>query len=234
MESNYTQGLVHYWPVLNDGSLATIVQDLFTGLELRSERPSRCRDRHGELDNAIDMSGEERTTWSLPATAYFNNGAFTFMVWLKIHTCTQLIPVLSCNHDGDVRLAVYLTCEKLCVSVGSNITHIANVSLTQEWTHLAVGVSDEGLVFVYVNGAAQMSIKGSGERELPQRGDSNRERCWLGRLADQYFANAAFDEIKLFNRSLSGAEIENDYKNVKSFVSKLSGERILMKKVNAT
>jgi hypothetical protein len=244
MRANYTRGLIHYWPILrkkSSKSLDSSLVNIFTGEILKSITPTYALDRNNVSNATIAVRGSRSTTWELPPSVYFN-GSFSVLAWIRIYSCKKNSPFLACsnrNFPTDIffvqLLSVNGTC-KLRIKTASDQTFSENIDNQpalpiDEWTHLAICRTPQ-TTKVYLNGSEFVDFK-ENATSLPS--GVYFEQCLFGGIHHSDFhrtsddeeksyvqpANADFDEIKFFNRSLSQQEIAYDYANIESFTYEL-------------
>jgi hypothetical protein len=168
----------------------------------------------------------------MPVTANFTGGNFSVVAWVRAHTCHERSPFLFCRdkQSKDELEVVISTSAGSCMpsvrvgrlgdaGVWAHVTaHTAYAFPSGcgggAWFHLAVSLRGER-VQVYVNGRHVIM---NGQVYSPI--GFQHLKCSFGSRYGRN-ADADFDEIKFFNRSLSSAEIESDYNCVQSFVYKL-------------
>jgi hypothetical protein len=211
--------------------------DLFTGLDLTSKQPTEIADRLENKKSAIGVRGSKKTSWRLPPAVYFNDN-FSITAWIRVHSCHEWSPFLFCRSSSHHRqnasgnqIEVYLSYNTSCrpfMNVGSGNeeesdndgnmqTVLANQAMPANgsWTHFAVSVTGE-LAQVYMNGWRVVK-----DDEVEVARAVVRDECFLGLDSHWFDADADFDEIKIFNRGLSHAEIMHDYRRIESFVRRV-------------
>jgi hypothetical protein len=219
--SNYTSGLVNYWPVL---STSTPVVDLFTGLAMTSTTPTRALDRLSSAsDAAIGVRGTLATYWTLPPASYFS-GDFTIIGWVRMYSCSDEARFVDCGSGAGIDnvlfiLNRYSTCCPVVnlfssTTASGNLISSYSMPTNGQWVHLAWSVTGT-TAQVYANGS---SIYSNGYVMSPR--NTTRTNCYIGQSnwPANTIANADFDEINFYKRGLSHAEIQYDLNSIKSFV----------------
>jgi hypothetical protein len=219
--SNYTSGLVNYWPVT---ATSTPVFDLFTGQSMTSANPTRVADRFSTSSGAIGVR-DSTTFWTLPTAVYFS-GSFSVIGWLKVYTCLNNARFLDCATGpyADNIVFAYTTatnCQPyMNVFTGSTsqprLLGSSVCPTNGSWVHLAISVTGT-VAQGYMNGQPMLT---NGNVNSPQ--SVSRTACFIGQsnfwASGDMWANADFDEIKFYNRGLSQSEVQYDFNSIRSFV----------------
>jgi hypothetical protein len=153
---------------------------------------------------------------TVPPGVYFSGGPFTITAWVKKITTTNQNRLLDFGngHLDSVLFAIsYYTSSQpyLVISRGSNWTGnmVSNSFLALNvWTHLT-SVFDGSYAYIYLNGTQVLNQ--STINIYPP--NVSRSNCYIGRsnwYPGDKDANAYFDDIKIYNRSLSNEEIIQD------------------------
>lgn len=212
--TSVTNGLTNYWPIKNDLRDYIGTSDMSpAGNFVSGGSVGFGTDRFGNPTGAIFLNNG---AYVVPNGVYFN-GSFSVLAWVKIVTITSGSRLIdfSTRAGADNVIASLVTSGALHPSMtvvdSSGNTANAQTNFTfnlQQWYHMAA-VMKGSEMFVYVNGIQQGYTNSS---VLP----SNRVRtyCFIGRSAWYQHgdddADAYFDEIKIYNRALSDAEVAND------------------------
>jgi hypothetical protein len=221
LTTNYTLGLVNYWPVLPG---ASTVLNLITKNSLTSASPLFTTDRFGNANSAFAVR-DTVSFWSLPSAVYFT-GDFTITAWIRVNAFTTWARLFDCGNgassDNVLIMLTTANSNELAINIFSNSVSIGNQITTYTsplnvWFHLAVSLTGSS-VRMYANG---VSILSNGQVYPPQ--NVTRNSCYFGNsnwdtdppcIAD-------FDEIKFFNRGLSQAEVAYDFSSINSFMIQL-------------
>jgi hypothetical protein len=225
LNTEHTPGLVNYWPVVAG---STTVLDVVTMKELASELPTKTSDRFGNLNGAISVR-DARTFWTLPPSVYFT-GDLTIIGWIKANSLKSYSRFLDCG-SGEFKQNVIVALSNgnsghPCLNVyeqgsplyADRVASTYFLPINSTWVHLAVSISRTG-ERAYANGQLILS-----NQPYATPSKVTRSRCFFGKSNwPNNYADADFDEIKFFDRALSEAEIQRDFKSIKSFMVPLVG-----------
>lgn len=216
-----TDGLVNYWPIINDLKDYVGSADMSPGTNLSvGASIGFGPDRFGNAAESIDLSNGYYT---VPSGVYFN-GSFAILAWVKMTAYNYGSRLLDFGNGA--------TSDNVYVSISSETTDLPSVQIFQSlvevgsvtgvtslplgnWIHLAsvYSAGTPGTLAIYINGVLSAS---SSNALAPL--NITRNLCYIGRSNNPIDsnANAYFDEIKIYNRSLSPSEIIYDM-NVTSY-----------------
>lgn len=222
MFNNSDTSLTSYWPIF-DG----IPIDLKTGVNLTSQNPTYGVDQYGSSGGTIKTTNST-TYWTAPSGIYFW-GDFTFMGWVKPMSCgsntryfefafaTNTDSVLmSYSYNNPAQCLGYVYVYKSTVTFGGNYNLAVPIPVNQ-WTHLTMSLCGLQTKFL-INAGSQTNLTTAGILPAVRLYNYFGKSAWL----EDDYANAEFDEIKIYNRCLSGAEIVYDKNNVKSLLYTVS------------
>jgi hypothetical protein len=208
---NNDPSLVNYWPVVSGQ-----VSDFIKGADLTSANPTMQTDRFNMLSQSFRVSNYTNY-FSAPADVYFTGSDFTFTAWVKVYSCASWMRLIDFgNGPGSDNVLFLLSLSVNCdMAIWVNQASSWNTIITTPtlnttlWTHVAfVYTSVNKMGYIYVNGL----LSGSGSNAGPF---SNivRKNCFVGYSnwgVQDPATNAAYDEIRLYNRSLSQLEVKQD------------------------
>lgn len=194
------------------------------------------KDKAGSADfyNCINASPAE-DRFNIPYSAiYFNvgacqvkpdvyfNGNFSILAWVKVLQIFHGHTLLDFN-NGPTKDQVffYLSDQSSSQPVFQNYNDPVNASDSTssrysldkyQWYHVAV-VYGSLQVKIYINGKNNDYVNTPYISNIVSKpSDVIRNNCFIGRtIWNLQYANAYFDDIKIYNRSLSYVEILNDY-----------------------
>ncbi len=218
--------MIKYWPII-----AGSTSDYVTGGSLSASTPTFTTDRFGVASGAIGVRGTLPTIWTAPPAVYFT-GDFTVMLWFKINAWSADWAFLFDFSNGssgwidnvNAHYALYGSSTAFNPSMfvmsgtaQSYGEYLSFVFQTSQWYHVAVRLSGTTGA-IYVNGASLGDRAGI----LVPRNLTRRYNYIGGNPSvGQGYANADFDEIRIYNRALSASEIAADYSLNQSLVVQL-------------
>ncbi|MCV9928655.1 SBBP repeat-containing protein [Flavobacterium sp. LS1R49] len=138
---------------------------------------------------------------SIPNNSVFNFGTSDFSVesWIKT-TNTETQVVVGGIQSGDFWLGVEDNKAVFSIS-GSGVESTVDVNDGQ-WHHIA-GVRNSGIISIYVDGILSNSIGNNSNIVLTSNDIT------IGSFSDAYNFNGDIDEVRIWNRALIQAEIQN-------------------------
>jgi hypothetical protein len=210
LNASFTPGLVGYWPVIGAWSN---VMDVFTGLSMIAVDPIRATDKAGEASGSLAVNSLN-SAWKLP-TVIHPYGDYTITEWIRLLSCSPVGPLiyigLSSSNEIRILFEVYNNRCTLAVNLNqiigtstytSEYKYYYAIPTDGTWVHLAWSVS--GTVGnMYVNGNLIISPG------VPT--SAARDWSFIGSDSGALAVVADFDEIKIYNRSLSQNDITTEY-----------------------
>lgn len=194
---NYDSSLTNYWPINND------LIDLIGGATFTSTTPGWSLNRFNTSGGASRVNSVSNYL-KLPSGVYFT-GDMTFMGWVYMFTCSGYMRYLDCGVGTSYTVMLSLS-GSVCypyINFGSNKPVSVSWS-TGKWHHAAMTVSGTTAQF-YMNGVSSLTTS------VTPPANVTRTSCYIGKSNwNDPYANASFDEIKIYNRALSAAEILAD------------------------
>ena len=171
--------------------------------------------------------------------AGLKNAEFSAAFWYKPNSSPDRAGIISISPPGEVRTSGLrffregsVTSQRFKLNVGTGTGETWNdggtITLpTNDWVHLAFTVSSTQCV-VYINGAVAMSVPSSA---------ISWANCDMMSIAsgapnfsywDHKSDNSYYDELRIFNKALSQAEIQNIITYDSPYVPKYTGETFYM------
>ena len=205
----YTSGLTNYWPFSGN----TI--DVVGGMNLAIQS-------NGQYD--LDRFGNSNSTlylnqgWAIaPAGLYFNcNIGYTIMLWVKLIAMGSGNPRLFNFFNSPYNNRVLIVYEPSTGKIGTmSGWSTSNIYLTTGiWKHVAL-TSNSTTNIIYINGQQVFSSSyACSAAAVPTN------QCYIGR-SDCYPGdsdiNAAYDELKIFNRTLTAGQITAEMQQIEPY-----------------
>jgi hypothetical protein len=206
-------GLQNYWPINGDLLDYASQADMSIGTNV-ALRPDRFNNTQSALYLNIGYC-------TVPPGVYFN-GAYTITAWVKEvqanSGCVRLLDFGNGQFEDNIIISIsqnanmypYMT---IVEGVSSNFTSSGDMHTNAPfalgvWTHLASVFDGSNSIF-YINGALVLNQSANGVSPRP----IVRQNCFIGRsnwYPGDWDASAYFDQIKIYNRAMSGQEILAD------------------------
>ena len=204
----YTSGLTNYWPFSGN----TI--DVVGGMNLAIQS-------NGQYD--LDRFGNSNSTlylnqgWAIaPAGLYFNcNIGYTIILWVKLIAMGSGNPRLFNFFNSPYNNRVLIVYEPSTGKIGTmSGWSTSNIYLTTGiWKHVAL-TSNSTTNIIYINGQQVFSSSYACSAAVPTN------QCYIGR-SDCYPGdsdiNAAYDELKIFNRTLTAGQITAEMQQIEPY-----------------
>ncbi len=203
-------GLQNYWPIVNGTT-----KDIIGGADaFCNGRPKFSQDQFNSSKSALRVSNNH-SFFAVPPGIYFS-GDFTVTVWCKVYSFGFWNRFIDFSVNGTNSNNIIIS-----LSYGLNSLHHHNASFSilndgnenihfgvtelpyNKWFHLAT-VLKGTTSFIYVNG-----ILDSDKFNVNIPKNVTRYMNYIGKSpwSHDAYANADFDEIKIFNRALDASEI---------------------------
>ncbi len=207
LPSALTTGLVVYYPF--DGNANDASGNGLNGTINGGVTPEA--DRFNNPNGALRMNGTNGYVQAAAAT-YFTGGDYTVAAWIKTAANGSWPRIMDFGNgmaNNNVLLAYSAgTTGRPAAEVfnastsGGQIASASVATPLNQWTHVALTWS-AGTGRIYVNGV----LAAQGNMTAPT--NVMRTLCYIGRSnwAGDAYANAAFDEFRIYNRSLNSAEV---------------------------
>ena len=208
MITKATDGLINYWPIVNDLKDYIGSSDMIPGTLDAGESIGFTQDRFNNPNGAIFMNPGY---YILPPGIYFNN-TFSFLVWSKILVFVPYSRIIDCgngsNLDNFVVSFLYSSNFTLYTSIyrGSAVSQVVTITNklpVNTWFHLAV-IYDGQYLMLYVNGNLAANFTSGALLGVV------RNKCYIGRSNwNNPDAYACYDDLMIYNRALSSNEVHN-------------------------
>ena len=209
-QNQLSNGLINYWPIVNDLKDYIGSSDITTGPLNTNEKIGFSLDRFNNANGSIFMNPGY---FILPPGIYFYN-SFSFLVWVKVITYDGMSRIIDCGGNGSASDNILIA-----ISDGTTFTRPyskiyrndvmtgyiqSETPLTNTtWTHLAL-VYDGQNLRMYLNGKLVANTISSGSPNVIER-----HKCYLGRTNwSAPDVSAYFDDLMIYNRSLTANEIQ--------------------------
>lgn len=195
-------GTVYYRVVANNGTRNLAPS---AAVSLNVSYPAETADKLLALDGTTSLISDGSFSYDL------SKEFITFVGWVKPKSSANQAIFYVKSSDSKVLGIHYVTdgANKLLTWDGGGNESFATGSIvTNQWFHLAVVMGQNGTK-AYVNGVLDMGNNPASLKNL-QFTNGEAVKLIVGGFSDglSYKANAEFDEISLWNRELSKAEIE--------------------------
>lgn len=204
--------LINYWPIENGN-----YNDVVSGYNLSSASPNMVKDRFGTSNAAFKVTGASGY-FVLPPGVYFWQN-FSVSIWTISYDTTLLWSrVLDCGNGGAAQNVFIAyssgTSTQPAAGLHSNGDYCYSSFITSNivWYHYVMTVN--GLsVKLYLNG---VQVASSSLASLTPT--VVRSVCYLGHSnwPNDVSPYADFDDVKIFNQTLTSAEVLNEYNNATS------------------
>jgi hypothetical protein len=212
--STLDEGLVAYYPFNGDANDAT-------GNKLHGflEGPTPTANRFGKPNQAIAFDGKDDGV-SLPNQLFNKLDAFTYSTWLNLDISDKSQTILSlANKNEQNALTILLEDAKFRLWFRQEVRaslSVSPVSFVKQWKQIVVTRGASSATFkVYINGVQKSNLTFSKNVAVvvDPRG------AWLGQEQDSvgggFEVRQAFhgsmDDVRIYNRALSGAEVKSLY-----------------------
>jgi hypothetical protein len=166
-------------------------------------------DRFGSPNSALNLTSGYMT---LPPATYFQ-GAFTFIAWINIKQSIKYQRIIDIGNVNANDVVLMCITSSLYVGLSFNEGNLyypleSNVSLSLlNWYHVAYTVDSLGFATIYLNGKSIYS----GQQKVTN--SVIRTNGFIGKSSNNADpnANSIYDELRIYNGSLSSNFIYNDY-----------------------
>ena len=203
-------GLVNYWPIINNLRDYIGSSDMTAGSLSVNETIGFTNDRFNNPNGAIFMNPGY---YMIPPGIYFNS-SYSILIWVKLLAYASFSRVIDCGNGQ------YSNNIIICLSDSGNLPYTqiiqgssfvtikaSNSFQLNTWFHLAVVYDGQNLM-MYVN-ASLLFANGTSAGPL----NVNRTLCYIGR--SNWYSNgdkdsyAYFDDMMFYNRALTTNEIQD-------------------------
>ncbi len=201
------QGLVAYYPFNGNAK-----DESGNGNDGEVNGATLTVGRHGQAEQAYNLDGvDDYLTFDISSSFPFGENAFGMAVWINIAntlpTWRTILATDTYNTKGGNGISLYQNGKELSFWVGGfnsakNICHASDLFGTATWTHVIV-TRNKGSVNLYVDGVR----KAAGT--VPRILDGNL--LYLGKNISNFFYYGQIDDVRIYNRALSEAEVKELY-----------------------
>ena len=195
--------MINYWSFTNNVDDSIGIAHLYDGVNA-----FLANDRFGYNNSALRLNSGY---YCVPPGVYFS-GPFTASVWVNAKSYSKYARVfdfsVNVNNDNIV-FAMFrngISSSYFAILYGSSVTKELNCESTivlNEWIHLAVTFNGS-LTNFYYNG-----ISSGSSLQLTNPNNAVRNLNYIGKSnwPQDELVNAVFDELRIYNRSLTQSEI---------------------------
>jgi hypothetical protein len=197
-------GLVEYWK-FDEGTGGTASDSSGSGKNgTLTNGPNWTAGKVGNY--ALSFDGINDTV-ALPLLSNITNTTFTFTAWANFNSLGTY-PMIFTLNSGRFELRLLNTTGKPEFVDNADSSTSPTAIATGQWYYLT-GVHSNGVLFIYVNGVLQAQV--SSNNSLPGSPSS-----YIGsRNGSGFFINGLIDDVRIYNRALSAAEIQAIYNATK-------------------
>jgi prepilin-type N-terminal cleavage/methylation domain-containing protein len=207
--SPFVRGLVGYWP-FEEGS-GTTAKDQSgnnnTGTLINGPTWTQ-----GKVGSALSFDGVDDRV-DLGNVLNFGTGAFTISAWVKPTNCTKIANTIVSKGNANFANGWYFrvlasTCNLGFSAANSTQVSVDNVIANNQLFYVSLTRTSGAVLTLYVNGTVRASGSYAGDLTNTLSfiiGDAS----WY--LAQGYGFEGTIDEVRLYNRALSDAEIKALY-----------------------
>lgn len=183
------------------------------------------KDRFGKSNSAYDFNGSNSYI-SIPTTGLLND-YYTYSIWVSPDvipaTNKYTFPFAIGNNGGGTNIALVNNTQQGwstgSYNVGTPVISLVEAGrqpMNNQWVHV-VGVKDDSLVRLYINGRLNENIKSHAGFNHETKGNKTTygsvQKAWVG-TRDQNsgeFFDGKIDDIRLYNRALEDCEVMQLY-----------------------
>jgi hypothetical protein len=204
-----TDNLLAYWKL--DESSGNASDSTASGLTLTNNNTATYS--AGKINNGVNLNGSNQSLRRAPTITGLPNTVFTLAGWFKLNNTTDCVMACFGLDGSNTGAALQLSGSKFTTEfqIGSGTGKVqGSVISTGVWYHVAF-VCDGSNVTLYVDGSSAGSVsRGSGQANSS---GAIILGAWVssGGAVNGNFMNGSIDEIGLWTRALSGAEISQLY-----------------------
>jgi hypothetical protein len=207
-----TNGMINYWP------LCSSLTDIITNLSLYNlNNVAFASDRFNVANGAISLTSGYLQA---PSSVYFTGGSYTVMAWVYPRAFTDNVRLIDFGNGASADNMVFSISfgttgnpyQALVIGAANPFFSASTQSLQlNKWQHVAFTFSSSTMIAsIYVNGTL------TGEKTSPALPNNLvRTQNYIGKSnwAGESFANAIYDEIKIFNVALTQFQVQIEMTN---------------------
>lgn len=187
--------LTHWWPFNND------VKDIIGGSDFFSPvgSVSFTTDRLNQASSALYLN---QGYYSMPGGAYIS-GDYTLALWVKVisitNCCDRIMALSVAGTNWYIFSLIESTGPYIASPYGTNFKSPTRLN-TNKWQHLVFTLSGSTAA-IYIDG----NLMNQGAYGISPNNVYTQN--YFGRYADGSKSNAVYDDVKMYNRSLTKTEI---------------------------
>lgn len=202
MSVSYTESLIHFWPLGNK------LNDEIGGKELLIKLNGvATTDRFGNSDSATLFN---KGYGELQPGNYFNSKGYSFLIWVKVLSYNNFQNIIDFGNgkaSNNVLIEFKGDTDEMRMLIfsneSSNVSPSSKGVALNEWVHIAATYSKRNIVF-YINGIEELTFTAS-------TNDVERTKNFIGNSNwNESYAHAIYDDMKIFNRTLTCDEIKTE------------------------
>jgi hypothetical protein len=219
VSGSLTQGLVGYWPFCGNAN-----DDSGNGNHGIVNGATLTTDRFGNVNSAYDFNGTNNFIELVNSTQLDNMSNFSISTWYQVNNTSPQFQFLVSKDlmgdppNGDWDFYINYNKVKFDITINANNNSGTQNSLIQPntWNHaLITRNSSSGLINIYINGILENSFTGYiGPYSNTQKMNFGRQGS-----SNQHFLNGKLDDIGIWNRVLTPAEISQLYNQNQCFTN---------------
>jgi subtilisin-like proprotein convertase family protein len=212
VSSPSVSGLVAYWKMDDNAADTTVTDSSDNGNHGVARQNTSVLSTAGKFDSALTFNGISDYIDCGNDSSLDLTDNFTIAAWIKPRSFSYLAGIVSKYHTPDarsytLRLNKNSPYNKLMFGGHTNVTSVGTLSADQ-W-YFVVGMRDSGVGKIYINGKFDASAPVS----ILSSSDSLYIGLDYGDQGDARYFDGAIDNVMIFNRTLSGTEINTLYNN---------------------
>ncbi len=206
-----TQGLLSWWGMENANDATS------NGNTLTAYNLTPTTDRFGSTNSAYSFNGSTSyLTRSSFSHTFTQAGSFSVSVWVKKGTTTAGVAIMS-GSTASLNFVWLVQCNTSVGIFGTNKqqsawfwTNATTNYVLNEWEHY-VGVYSANTMTFYRNGVLQGSTNNTHSKV-----NQTNMPIWIGRGVSGNYFNGSIDDIGIWNRALTPAEVVTLYESTLS------------------
>ncbi|TAN34011.1 LamG domain-containing protein [Patescibacteria group bacterium] len=216
------QGLVGWW-TMDSGDVSGITYYDKSGYKNHATSTGSPTVVAGKIKEAVNLNGSSQFLQAPGASFNFGTGNFTLSAWIKASTWNTISLILDKYNNGGASEMGFIfdtrnlgAGQKLLFYVGSGGIDVTGTTTlnANTWYHVAA-VRNGDNAYVYVNGAQDGTASG-----LAARNAASSKNLQIGVENGGSYFPGSLDDVRVYNRALSAAEVKQLYQATKSNFTK--------------